>query len=356
MSNAMTQFEALRARMDTFLARLEQRADEALAEAVPVAREMAAGGKDAVNSPEYLEFVGGMTSQVTALGTRARQTFAEHFAIFDDHDDDDVSEAYEALEYRVECWAEDIADKAQSAFAEVTVASGGSAYQQAWDDAVAEWRNQANSFRCPQCSAPVPLPEFELCEHSQYVACTGCGTQTTFMPNDTIVYGVQIAHQLVEERTAAFEKVFDRLNDDPDGDMAQTVVACAQWKAAEQVVWESLTPRAAATKLDTVRLALEDLAEFYAPDAHGYGYLQVETSYYRALMGLANTIAHYRGQGREREAELICQMLPVFGRSGCEVTAAIIAGTYTEALGRSYLDRAQTCEVAYNLDGTLWKF
>ena len=42
-------------------------------------------------------------------------------------------------------------------------------------------------------------------------------------------------------------------------------------------------------------------------------------------MGLANTIAHYRGEGREREAELICQMLPVFGRSGCEVTVAIIA-------------------------------
>ena len=352
----MTQFEALRTRMETFLSRLEQRADEALAEAVPVAREMAAGGKDAVNSPEYLEFVGGMISQVKALGTRARQTFAEHFAIFDDHDDEDVAEAYEALEYRVECWAEDIADKAQSAFAEVTVAGGGSAYQQAWDDAVAEWKAHATSFRCPQCSAPVPLPEFELCGQSQYVACAGCGTQTTFMPNDTIVYGLQIAEQLVEERTAAFEKVYDRLMDDPSGDLAKAVVAHAQWKAAEQVVMESLKPRAAAANLGMVRSTLEDHASHYAADAPGYGYLQLETSYYRALMGLANTVAYYRGEGREREAQLVSQMVPAFGRPGCEVARAIAEGTYTDALGQSYLDRAQTCEVGYNVDGTLWTF
>lgn len=352
----MTQFEALRARMDTFLARLEQRADEALAEAVPVAREMAAGGKDAVNSPEYLDFVGGMTSQVKALGTRAQQTFAEHFAIFDDHDDEDVADAYESLEYRVETWAEDIGEKAESAFAEVTSASGGSAYQQAWDAAVAEWKEQANKFQCPQCSAPVPLPEFELCGQSQYVACTGCGTQTTYMPTDTIVYGLQIAEHLAEERTAAFEKVYDRLADDPDGDRAKTIVAEAQWKAAEQVVMESLKPRAAAAKLASVQSALEDYAEDYGSDAEGYGYLQLETSYYRALMGLANTIAHYRSEGREREAQLISQMVPALGRPGCEVTAAIAAGTYTDALGQSYLDRAQTCEIGYNLDGTVWKF
>ena len=218
---------------------------------------------------------------------------------------------------------------------------------------MADWKALKDRFTCPQCSAPVPLPDIELCAQSRYVPCTGCGTQVTYMPTDAIVYGLQVGQILAQEKTAAFEKAFDRVNG-RKGDRAQAVVAEAQWHAAEQVVLEHLMPRAAAAKVEQVRTAIAHYDSEFGPEAEGAGSYQVETTYYRALMGLANTISHYRGAGRDREADLVALMAGPFGRAGCQVAAAIGAGTYTQAMGQSYLKRAQACPVATDWDGKAW--
>ena len=344
-------FVELRVRLDTFLSRLDQRVDEVVAEAVPTARQMVRGD-GLEHNPELEDFLGGIRSQVKAVSVRGVKTFEEKFGVFSDVDDDDTSQAYDLLEEKVDKWAERMIERTDRALSDLD--GRGTQAQRLWDAGVADYQRQRENYRCTQCSAPVPLPPMDQCGQAVYLTCTGCSTQLTFMPSDAIQTACAYAHTLASERAADFERIYNDLADDSYGDLAQELVAQAQWQAAEQVHYERLLPSTAVKELARVNATLTGHEDTFGPQAEEAGSFQTETMYYRILVGLANTISVYRQQGRRREAELITAMIPGIARRGCQVAGAITSGTYNDQLGQSYLNKAQACPVHYDKWGQVW--
>ena len=100
MSRALHEFEALNARMDVFLSRLERRGQEVGDEALAVARTMRTSDAEEF-SRSFTTFSSGISAQLMTLVTKAQATFDEQFSMFEDMEDDAVEQAYEALEERV---------------------------------------------------------------------------------------------------------------------------------------------------------------------------------------------------------------------------------------------------------------
>ena len=344
MSNAFNQFEALRARMDVFLGKLEQRGQEVGAEALATARDMKRSDPEEFRR-SFGAFSSGITAQLMTLVTKAQATFEEQFSMFEDMDDDpDVELGYQALEERMEAWEEKMTWRAEHVFDELADDDA----QATWDAAVAEWKSLASRFTCPQCSAPVPVPE--LYTVSVYLPCQGCGTQVTFTPSETMQSAVIAAESLAEAKARPYQKAYEIGFDDPEVLFPTWLADFARSKAVEQAELESLVPMVAAKKFPETINALTEHKDhpddsvnlkFY-PNSVPWDVQQVRLAYYGALVELARAIAELRAQGQPRAADLVRGMVPAFARPGCEVAAAVANDTYTEALVAPHLDHART--------------
>ena len=341
MSRALHEFEALNARMDVFLSRLERRGQEVGDEALAVARTMRTSDAEEF-SRSFTTFSSGISAQLMTLVTKAQATFDEQFSMFEDMEDDAVEQAYEALEERVEQWQEMMTWRAEHLFDEFAAAD---AYQ-TWDAAVAEWKSLASRFTCPQCAAPVPVPQFYTV--SVYLPCQGCGTQVTFTPSEAMQGAAIAAEAIAEDKARPYERAHAELDADPQAEFPPKLAALARYKAVVQCELEALIPMLAAK---TFPGTLDALTEWHGyiedavnvMDEHDRDpreYEQVETTYYRSLMALAEVIREFRAEGRPRAADLVRGMTPRFGRRGCQVAAAIANDTYTDDMGRAQLERA----------------
>ncbi|MDO4242871.1 MAG: hypothetical protein Q4C85_03800 [Actinomyces sp.] len=343
MSNTFNQFEALRARMDVFLGKLEQRGQDVGAEALATARDMKRSDPEEFRR-SFAAFHSGITAQLMTLVAKAEAAFEEHFARFEDMEDDDVEQGYAALEERMEAWAEKMTWRAEHVFDDLADDDA----QATWDAAVAEWKSLASRFTCPQCSAPVPVPE--LYTVSVYLPCQGCGTQVTFTPSETMQSAVIAAESIAEAKARPYQQAYEVGFEDPQVLFPEWLANLARSKAVEQAELEALVPMVAAKKFAATLDALSEHKDhpddsvnlkFY-PNNVPWDFQQVRLAYYGALAELAGAIGQLRAQGQPRAADLVRGMVPAFARPGCEVAAAVANDTYTEALIRPYLEHAAT--------------
>ncbi len=189
MSQASDQLQAMIPRLEAFLDRLTERANQVAEEAKAAVAEMRTSGDSATETASY-SLQAGIGSQIQGLIDKGNAVFDEQFRLFQDIDDPATERLYEQLTERMESWEESL----ESLVDQVFNSSDHLDAQAKWDAGVADWRAAASRFSCSQCGAPVPVPG--LFGVAVYLPCQGCGANATFIPSTAMVWAVQVADMI----------------------------------------------------------------------------------------------------------------------------------------------------------------
>ncbi|MDO4259957.1 MAG: hypothetical protein Q4C87_10625 [Actinomycetaceae bacterium] len=320
MSRAYDQLQALIPRLDTFLSRLTQRGEEVCNEAAQAIVSLrSTGTPEAKARADQLQ--GAAELGLREIVDKGHAAFRTHFGPFEQIDDEAVEDLYERLEEHMEGWERSIFQIGKNVFRgheDINV-------REMWEKAVADWQNAAQTLTCPQCAAPIPIPE--LYTEAVYLPCSGCGTRTTFNPSGNMRMAKVAALELakIESRPAldAFKAAWADENIAPGLAYSHyaNYIVTRQRKLAE------LLPSAA-------REERPDLAEEFAQwvsaqdlELEPQGYWQTDLTYVNMLSGLTELIDESRRVNADEDAAIAIEMAEAVARPGCPIVQAIMTGT-----------------------------
>lgn len=340
-SQALVQIRALRERLEVFLGKLSARAEEIAREAAQAAPELRRIDPDE-HRRSYHAFLAGVRGQLEGIRRRGSSVFEEHFEIFEESADEEVASVYDEAERRVEEWEEELERIAQAAFDEVARAEQPARAEEArreLDAALAEWREAASRFRCTQCGAPVPAPDF--CTSARYLPCPACGTQLTFTPSSRMRAAGMHADTLADQAAEQQIRALEALEEQPAAWYGQIFTAHVAVLVARYGALLELLPPYAREQLPELlrqaRSAAREDAQFEPA-----GTLEAESGYGYALGNLGRLLSILREDGRQAQASMLERVLHETARPGCGFAAHVLAGRCTEADWRRYCQWAGT--------------
>ena len=330
MGQSLQMITELRERLDVFLGKLRQRGEEIAAEARATAPEIKANDTDEYKR-SFLAFQTGIGNQMHQLVEKAEQVFHKQFSVYMSVEDHDVRAVFLEAEDAVEDFSDYIDTLTESIFMESETDDAEKQYNQA----VADWKEAAARFTCSQCSAPIPVTQ--LYYQAQYLTCTGCGTQTTFMPSTAMRNAPQAAEALAELRTRHIEEENYRIAASPGGWVGQVIMLHINYELAQHRELVRLLPAYAETRVDFLRKSIVEEARTKGhTKLEPAGTREADVTYYNVMGSLGDTMCNLRAAQDTQFANIVELIVRDLARPGCEVANAIINGTYTDELWEKY--------------------
>lgn len=319
----LSEINALKQRLDTFLPRLKQRVEEVGADAKKEAADLVAAGTDHDSQMNYQSFVSTMTAQINQVASKAERTFQQQFSRFANVDDEDVEDIYDTCEEKVDMFVQWVKTYVDNLFN----ASAGLEAERNYNKAVQDYKEAAAKFTCTQCSAPVPVPEMYYT--SQYLTCLGCGTQSNFQPSTDMqalpVYAEDLARARTADLREAAEKMANRST--PVGEWAAAMVDVQVREFSEL---NKLLPVYGAQRFDLYKGGVySDLFEKDYVTTEPVGYRDEDLGYVNFLGNFNTTLRDMRAEGDPLAVSLAEETVKMIARPGDPMAEAVLAGTLT---------------------------
>lgn len=335
MSNGFQQITELRPRLDIFLSRLKERAEEITAEAKTVIPEPNGNDPEEYNRA-FLAFEAALRKQMQDIIERGQNIFLERFEIFTHSPDPRVRAAYQDAENAVAELAQDVHALTEEVFAPTTQNEA----EQHFNAALKDWSHAAATFHCKGCGELVPIQQ--LYYSAMYLRCASCGVETLFTPTSAMQTAPQWAEVLADNRTANLKAEVDRIAKTPNKWAGQLIVSRIKYVLTRHRHLIELMPNYAPTQVDSLRRAV-------FMEAHSKKHCRIEpaglrdtdVTYYNVMGSLGDTLKDFRAQNDVVFAEIVAGIVRDLARPGCEVAAAVLDDSFTHKLWAKYSRIAQ---------------
>lgn len=265
MSNILatyhTELDLLIDRFESFLKKLEVRAEELYQEAIVSAQEISDADEVA-----FYHFKLGINGQFNALTAKATEIYKQQIQekSFDrlPHETISASEN-EANEYdkkidqaynRLQDFEAKIQDLSYKVFNNVIAQNSGKKIQ----DILDEYENIKSNFCCSQCGAELELEKIYFV--STYVTCKFCQTQNTFVPSSKMARLPDFVRDLAEQKTSDLEN--DYTKNEEKRTLFENFVAYEKWKRMHFFVKKELIPELATSYKDIYLREINDFLRY----------------------------------------------------------------------------------------------
>lgn len=337
MNHSLDQVKQLRERLDVFLSKLWEQAEEIISQAKTVAPEPDDNDADPDEfHRSFLAFETALRKQMREIVQRGEKIFQERFEVFVDTPDPEIRAIYLAAEAAVRQLEEDIEQATEEIFEPVT----NSAAERRFKRSIMEWEEAAAEFRCKQCGTPIPVPE--LYYQAQYLPCPKCGTQTTFTPTSAMQQAPQWAEAIADAHTAKLKEKVALIAKTPGGWAGQVISTYIDYALKRHREIMKLLPNYAPSQVDSLRRGV--FVEVHSKDhtrIEPAGTRDADVTYYNVIGSLGDTLKNYRAQNDAVFAEIVEGIVRDLSRPNCEVAAAVLNNTFTHQLWAKYSRMAQ---------------
>lgn len=330
MNHNLEQIKQLRERLDVFLSKLWEQAEEIISQAKTVAPEPT-DTDPAEFHRSCLAFEAALRKQMREIVQRGQKIFQERFEVYVDSTDPTIRAAYADAEAAIQQLEKDIELATDEVFAPFTDYEAERQFRRA----VADWEKAAENFHCKHCSNPLPVEH--LYYQAQYVPCPKCGKQTTFTPTPAMQQAPQWAEAIADYRTARFKEKVDLVAATPGGWAGQVMTTFIDYALKRHRHLIEILPNYAPTQVDSLRRAV--FVEAHRKEhtrIEPAGTREADITYYNLIGSLGDTLKTYRAHNDPVFAEIIEGIVRDLARPDCEVATAVLNNTFTHQLWAKY--------------------
>lgn len=185
-------------RLETFLAKLSEKADELYRETYMAAQSVADEDTDPYKR-SYYQFKNGIQGQFRSILKKGDDTYRQQVipnaSIFETIKLSDVFNQ----------WHTKILNQMTNVFNHVVEKDLEKEYQ----EILADYNSAKENFHCKQCGGKLVLAKIYYI--ATYVTCSHCQTQNTFNPSSKTRSLEHIAHDLAEQRSVYLQEEYDKI-------------------------------------------------------------------------------------------------------------------------------------------------